>query len=159
MSTNNGCPCGTGKIYSDCCQPYHLQQSLPETAEQLMRSSYSAFVMKLGDYLLYTRHPSMRHLDSLQQLQESFKNTTWTGLKILSREQGSTKDNSGYVSFAASYQDTGTSGSTNDNTLVERSRFKKEGRQWYYVEADFNMGRNDFCWCGSGKKFKKCHGR
>ncbi|HEV7176304.1 MAG TPA: SEC-C metal-binding domain-containing protein [Solirubrobacteraceae bacterium] len=20
------------------------------------------------------------------------------------------------------------------------------------------MGRNDPCWCGSGKKFKKCHG-
>ena len=21
------------------------------------------------------------------------------------------------------------------------------------------LGRNDPCWCGSGKKFKKCHGR
>jgi preprotein translocase subunit SecA len=21
-----------------------------------------------------------------------------------------------------------------------------------------NIGRNDPCWCGSGKKFKKCHG-
>jgi preprotein translocase subunit SecA len=21
-----------------------------------------------------------------------------------------------------------------------------------------NVGRNDPCWCGSGKKFKKCHG-
>jgi preprotein translocase subunit SecA len=21
------------------------------------------------------------------------------------------------------------------------------------------IGRNDPCWCGSGKKFKKCHGR
>jgi preprotein translocase subunit SecA len=20
------------------------------------------------------------------------------------------------------------------------------------------LGRNDPCWCGSGKKFKKCHG-
>ncbi|HWO49514.1 MAG: SEC-C metal-binding domain-containing protein [Solirubrobacterales bacterium] len=20
------------------------------------------------------------------------------------------------------------------------------------------MGRNDPCWCGSGKKYKKCHG-
>ncbi len=24
-------------------------------------------------------------------------------------------------------------------------------------EAD-QIGRNDPCWCGSGKKFKKCHG-
>jgi preprotein translocase subunit SecA len=21
-----------------------------------------------------------------------------------------------------------------------------------------DIGRNDPCWCGSGKKFKKCHG-
>ncbi|MCY1690171.1 SEC-C metal-binding domain-containing protein [Exiguobacterium sp. SL14] len=21
------------------------------------------------------------------------------------------------------------------------------------------MGRNDPCWCGSGKKYKNCHGR
>jgi preprotein translocase subunit SecA len=25
------------------------------------------------------------------------------------------------------------------------------------VEAE-QLGRNDPCWCGSGKKFKKCHG-
>jgi preprotein translocase subunit SecA len=26
------------------------------------------------------------------------------------------------------------------------------------VDADQAIGRNDPCWCGSGKKFKKCHG-
>jgi preprotein translocase subunit SecA len=26
------------------------------------------------------------------------------------------------------------------------------------VDADQAVGRNDPCWCGSGKKFKKCHG-
>jgi preprotein translocase subunit SecA len=26
------------------------------------------------------------------------------------------------------------------------------------VEAGEQLGRNDPCWCGSGKKFKKCHG-
>ncbi len=26
------------------------------------------------------------------------------------------------------------------------------------VDADHTVGRNDPCWCGSGKKFKKCHG-
>jgi hypothetical protein len=25
--------------------------------------------------------------------------------------------------------------------------------------ADNEPGRNDPCWCGSGKKYKKCHGR
>jgi preprotein translocase subunit SecA len=27
------------------------------------------------------------------------------------------------------------------------------------VSADEQIGRNDPCWCGSGKKFKKCHGQ
>ena len=26
------------------------------------------------------------------------------------------------------------------------------------VDEDEQIGRNDPCWCGSGKKFKKCHG-
>ncbi len=26
------------------------------------------------------------------------------------------------------------------------------------VDADQQVGRNDPCWCGSGKKYKKCHG-
>ena len=26
------------------------------------------------------------------------------------------------------------------------------------VRADAKVGRNDICPCGSGKKFKKCHG-
>jgi preprotein translocase subunit SecA len=26
------------------------------------------------------------------------------------------------------------------------------------VGSDEQLGRNDPCWCGSGKKFKRCHG-
>jgi preprotein translocase subunit SecA len=26
------------------------------------------------------------------------------------------------------------------------------------VASDEQIGRNDPCWCGSGKKFKRCHG-
>jgi preprotein translocase subunit SecA len=26
------------------------------------------------------------------------------------------------------------------------------------VSEEDKIGRNDPCWCGSGKKFKKCHG-
>lgn len=24
-------------------------------------------------------------------------------------------------------------------------------------KSAMNLGRNDICWCGSGKKYKKCH--
>ncbi|MBV9337146.1 MAG: SEC-C domain-containing protein, partial [Solirubrobacterales bacterium] len=26
------------------------------------------------------------------------------------------------------------------------------------LDDNEQLGRNDPCWCGSGKKFKKCHG-
>ena len=26
------------------------------------------------------------------------------------------------------------------------------------IDEEHQVGRNDPCWCGSGKKFKKCHG-
>jgi preprotein translocase subunit SecA len=33
------------------------------------------------------------------------------------------------------------------------------GRSQAPVPAGSKLGRNDPCWCGSGKKYKKCHGR
>ncbi len=27
-----------------------------------------------------------------------------------------------------------------------------------HVDEREQIGRNDPCWCGSGKKYKKCHG-
>ena len=28
-----------------------------------------------------------------------------------------------------------------------------------YTPSGARIGRNDPCWCGSGNKYKKCHGR
>jgi preprotein translocase subunit SecA len=28
-----------------------------------------------------------------------------------------------------------------------------------YVREGEKLGRNDPCWCGSGKKYKQCHGK
>ena len=35
------------------------------------------------------------------------------------------------------------------NRIMENNPFQ--------VEAEVKLGRNDDCWCGSGKKYKKCH--
>jgi SEC-C motif-containing protein len=48
------CPCGSGKTYRDCCQLYHAQKGGAETAEDLMRSRYSAYVFGNEAYLLAT---------------------------------------------------------------------------------------------------------
>jgi preprotein translocase subunit SecA len=41
-------------------------------------------------------------------------------------------------------------------TITNRS--PEGGARPMPVRVDRQIGRNDPCWCGSGKKFKKCHG-
>ena len=53
----SACPCGLKDPYSECCEPFHTKQTLPATAELLMRSRYSAYALRLVDYLLYSHHP------------------------------------------------------------------------------------------------------
>lgn len=45
-----------------------------------------------------------------------------------------------------------------DNVLAEPSAEPEEAHQ-PYVRKDKKLGRNEPCWCGSGKKFKQCHGK
>jgi len=127
-----------------------------------MRSRYSAFVNADITYLLRTRHSSTRSLDNPQRLQQSCQETAWTGLRIHQCHQGQRNDDQGSVTFSAHYIEDDKPG-----TLSETSRFVKEGKQWYYLDGDHNTpngpplskpGRNEACWCGSGKKFKRCHG-
>ncbi len=119
-----------------------------------MRSRYSAFALKLEGYLWETHHPSKRKENSLADLRQTSENTRWIGLTLLKTEQGGAQALEGRVSFAAKYE--GSDGK--EAVLYENSRFVKEQGRWYYLDGSHEPGRNDPCWCGSGKKFKKCHG-
>lgn len=155
--TDFPCPCGQPFSYADCCGRYHHRQALPETAEQLMRSRYSAFALALADYLLATLHPARHGANEREALLNSFRNTRWEGLQIISTSAGCAGDTEGTVEFVAHFRQGSQVGQ-----LHERSRFLRVDQQWLYVDGDMLParlpGRNDPCWCGSGKKFKKCHG-
>ncbi len=40
----------------------------------------------------------------------------------------------------------------------KRSRRSRPSVEQRVVDEEHQVGRNDPCWCGSGKKYKKCHG-
>ena len=151
------CPCGSNQTYAECCAPFHQGEALPETAEQLMRSRYCAFAKRLPQYLLDTLHPSKRAPNELALLENAVAHNTWHRLQVISTRQGHAEDNEGYVAFRASFEDRGQSG-----LLEENSYFVRESGRWYYLSGQFAPntlpGRNDPCWCGSDKKYKKCHG-
>lgn len=126
-----------------------------------MRSRYSAYAMHNADYLNRTHHASTLDEDLKTSLKDSFDHCRWTGLNITGRKAGGANDSEGVVRFEAAFTQQGK-----DYLLKETSRFVREEGVWYYLDGTGGIepvkiaqpGRNDPCWCGSGKKFKKCHG-
>ncbi|MFE6994838.1 YchJ family protein [Microbacterium sp. NPDC057659] len=119
------CPCSSGNVYSECCGPIIAGAPAP-TAERLMRSRFTAFVIGDEQYLLRSWHPSTRpgglDLDDA---------TRWLWLEITLTEGGGSFDAEGTVVFVAAYRDASGRGE-----LRERSRFVREGRDWLYVDGD-----------------------
>jgi SEC-C motif-containing protein len=118
------CPCGSGALYQDCCEPYHLSLAAP-SAEKLMRSRYSAYVLRLEEYLLDTWHPSTRP----QYLNLANDRTKWLGLEVKRFEPN---DESAIVEFIARYKTNGKA-----EKLHETSRFKRIAQRWFYVDGEF----------------------
>ncbi|RUO62190.1 YchJ family protein [Pseudidiomarina insulisalsae] len=120
------CPCGNG-LYRKCCGRFHPQfageaAAAPASAEQLMRSRYSAFALGLSDYLLATWHVSTRP-ESLD-LSDSPK---WLQLDIYSAEQ---QGNAAQVHFCAYFQFDSEVGEHE-----ELSEFVREDGRWFYLKS------------------------
>ena len=80
------CPCQSSLSYEDCCGRFHSGNMFPETAEQLMRSRYSAFVLKNIPYIVQTTVPSQQTLLDEKALQDWADETQWLGLEIVKTE-------------------------------------------------------------------------
>lgn len=121
------CPCGAGPAYADCCGPLHAGSRQAETAEELMRSRYAAYVFRNGDYLFRTWHPATRPADV------DPGDLTWTGLEILDTVDGEPADRDGVVEFVAHYR----SGRATSR-LHERSRFERRASRWFYLDGEIS---------------------
>jgi len=159
------CPCQSGKPYEECCQPLLNGTRTAMTAEQLMRSRYSAFATMQLDYLLTTLHPDKHDQHDENATRKWAQQSDWIGLEILHTENGGSDDQSGFVEFKAHYRQAGSR-----KVHHEKAEFKKHQGSWFFVDGagvqpetvvrkNPKTGRNDPCPCNSGKKFKKCCGR
>ncbi|MES2439560.1 MAG: YchJ family metal-binding protein [Verrucomicrobiota bacterium] len=124
------CPCKSRETYAACCQPFHLGKAKPETAEQLMRSRYSAYFFRLTDYLVATTHPDTRARDLKQRIEESIHEVNWRFLTILGASKGGPGDKVGKVEFIAEYFE-----NDQPHELHERSRFKRYQGAWKYLDG------------------------
>ncbi len=89
-----------------------------------MRSRFSAFALGDAGYLLRSWHPSAR-----PAALELDGGLVWYRLDIVRTEAGGPFDTEGVVEFRAYFK------GAERGQLHEVSRFLREGRDWFYVEA------------------------
>ena len=128
------CPCGGRAIdqkragpasYDACCARFIERGDLPETAEQLMRSRYTAYVLERFDYLRDTWDASTCPPDLGAE-----PGPNWLGLDVKRYE--SLAEDRAVVEFVARYKVGGRA-----HRLHETSRFTRgpDGR-WRYVDGN-----------------------
>ncbi|HEX2678637.1 MAG TPA: YchJ family protein [Polyangiales bacterium] len=146
------------------CLPFIRGQQQPETAADLMTARYVAYCLGEIDYIVDTHDPETRSEEERKAAESWAKSAKFQGLTILSTRDGGPNDKTGEVEFVARYTADGK-----EEKHHERSTFKRIDGKWYFStarqvfepvrRAEPKIGRNDPCSCGSGKKYKKCHGQ
>ena len=117
------CPCG-GTQYASCCGRFIEQGQVPQSAVELMRSRYTAYVRGDEAYLKNTWHPSPRPAERVAD-----GDAKWLGLEVRKAEQ---EGDAATVEFVARYRIGGRA-----QRLHEVSRFVREEGKWYYVDGTF----------------------
>lgn len=163
------CPCGSNLSFSTCCQPFisKAQLNKPNTPEQLMRSRFSAYALKDGQYIYDTYGEKQRVNLTIEDLQSWADECNWLALTIHDSTE-STVDFSAYYVINSTLCE-----------LREKSNFAKEyendQEQWRYIDGTITKNneiatvkRNDICPCNQystawspkkNKKFKHCCGK
>lgn len=125
----SACHCGRGKPYEACCGRLHSGAENAASAEVLMRSRYSAYVLKLEDYLLATWHPDTRPAE----LDLAADDSKWLGLEV--KKRAAQDASHATVEFVARYRIAGRG-----YRLHEISRFVREDGSWFYLDGDLKGG-------------------
>jgi SEC-C motif-containing protein len=117
----DACPCSSSLPFADCCCPIISGSEKARTAEQLMRSRYSAYVKQDVDYLVSTTHLDSRTPALAQSISTWMQQVEWIRLHVLNAQ----KDR---VEFLAEYITDGNPGQHHECSL-----FKKHKGEWFYV--------------------------
>ncbi len=155
------CVCGVGESTETCCLPIIRGKAPAKSAEALMRSRYSAYVLGEIDHLIDSVHPDSPGDADRESTEAWSKAADWQRIEVLDVVGGGENDDDGEVEFIAHFKVQNI-----PQQHRERASFKKLDGKWLYFDGEQKkqepirskkVGRNDPCPCGSGKKFKKCY--
>ena len=126
------CPCGSGAPFSACCSPVLDGEPAP-TAEALMRSRFSAFVVGDEDHIFRSWHPRTRPPGPYCHAR-----TRWLDLTVHETVGGGAEAADGeeaVVDFTAHFLTGDGRGRVVEDELEERSRFVRRAGRWLYLDA------------------------
>jgi len=152
------CPCGSNALFAQCCQPIIKNTHKANSAEQLMRSRYSAYAIRNAKYIFDSYAQISQQVQSIENIKTWAKQCKWISLQIIDTQ---TDNLTATVEFCANY--------VQKNTLYqlhEVSKFIIENNYWRYLDGKIiahcaiqKIKRNDPCPCQNKKKFKLCCGK
>ncbi|KRG33265.1 YchJ family protein [Psychrobacter sp. P11G3] len=169
--------------YQNCCQPYHYafynaafyndevdeaDGIKAETAERLMRTRYSAFVLVKPEYIVKTTVPAQQALLNVAAIESWAKETDWAGLEIVEHtpKLGKRHAQVEFKAYFKSPEETASDLAEKTQAHHELSTFVKvkdkanNDVRWYFLDPTIAMtvSQKQPCICGSGEKFKRCCG-
>ena len=146
------CYCCSKRPFSECCEPFISGSALPDTAEKLMRSRFSAYSTGHYRYIFDTYAQTYQQQLTVEDIAQSAAGTRWFALNVIPNKDPRK------VEFKAWYFDNKKIG-----LMHETSNFVVEADKWKYTDGVIHddtgyqkIGRNEPCPCGSEKKFKQC---
>ncbi len=122
------CPCCSGKLFADCCEPYVSGKKRAPTPEALMRSRYTAFTLADVVYLSRTMRGKAKEGMDYEGTKTWAKSVDWKGLEV-SESKIAPSGKRGIVEFVASFEE-----DSERKTIAERSEFRKHKGYWYYTD-------------------------
>src|SRR5438067_8942251 len=118
------CPCGSGRTFGACCEPILKRKRPAASAEELMRSRFTAHAIGNYEHLHRTYLPTARQP---YVAEKDVPATDWTRLVIHSHEPGP-KPDMATVDFSAYFKD-----GSSEQALHEKSEFQRIDGQWYFT--------------------------
>ena len=156
-----------------------MGQKTADTAAQLMRARYAAFVLQHVEYIVATTAPFQQALLDKKSIADWSQQTDWAGLEVINHLAKLGKRHA-QVEFKAYFHLPNASvgySTVLDLTVLDKKGLDSKGvhhelstfvnipthgtSRWYFLDPTVVMPvtQRQPCPCGSGEKYKRCCGQ
>jgi SEC-C motif-containing protein len=142
---NHDCPCGTGKLYKDCCAPFHRGEPCTTTTN-VLRSRYSAFSWRNVGHVIATTHETCRDYreDRIAWAKHLNKGGMFDSYDFVNLEAGpevpGADENEGFIEFRVTLRakvNTASDIEGQETVITENSRFLRDSEgTWSYASGE-----------------------